>query len=385
MKKDNRPSVLTNPKERFDIDEQFMINNNYKNWISEIAIQFRQFQIKAATHVNSEMLGFYWNLGRDIALFVEKSSYGDKVISNISKDLRNLLPDVKSFSVTNLLYMKNFYITYNQIFTITPQLGEQSFDNENKTTPQLGEQCLDIQFEALFRIPWGHHKLIIDKCKGQPEEAFFYVKKTLENNWSRAVLLNFLSLNLYGRQGKAITNFKEKLPLAQGELAQEITKDPYSFDFLTLRERYDEKELKDALMDNISKFLLELGNGFAFVGREVRLMVGEKEKFLDMLFYNIKLHCYVVLEVKVKPFDSSFAGQLGTYVVAVNHQLKGENDTPTIGILVCKEMDKVEAQYALESSSQPIGISGYELSKLIPEKFKSSLPSIEEIEKSIND
>jgi len=297
MKKDNRPSVLTNPKERFDIDEQFMINNNYKNWISEIAIQFRQFQIKAATHVNSEMLGFYWNLGRDIALFVEKSSYGDKVISNISKDLRNLLPDVKSFSVTNLLYMKNFYITYNQIFTITPQLGEQSFDNENKTTPQLGEQCLDIQFEALFRIPWGHHKLIIDKCKGQPEKAFFYVKKTLENNWSRAVLLNFLSLNLYGRQGKAITNFKEKLPLAQGELAQEITKDPYSFDFLTLRERYDEKELKDALMDNISKFLLELGNGFAFVGREVRLMVGEKEKFLDMLFYNIKLHCYVVLEV----------------------------------------------------------------------------------------
>jgi len=167
-------------------------------------------------------------------------------------------------------------------------------------------------------------------------------------------------------------------------LAQEITKDPYNFDFLSMRESYDERELKDALMENITKFLLELGNGFAFVGREVRIMVGEKEKFIDMLFYNIKLHCYVVLEVKVTPFDASYAGQLGTYVVAVNHQLKGENDTPTIGLLVCKGLDKVEAQYALESSSQPIGISGYTLSKLIPEKFKSSLPSIEEIENSVN-
>jgi predicted nuclease of restriction endonuclease-like (RecB) superfamily len=276
-------------------------------------------------------------------------------------------------------------VLYYQYITITPQVVEQSGGEMKQITPQVGEQSSTTQFEDLFRIPWGHHRYIIDKCKGNPEKAFFYVRKTIENSWSRAVLLNFLNTDLYERQGKAISNFKSKLPAADSDLAQEITKDPYNFDFLAMHERYDERELKDALMDNITRFLLELGNGFAFVGREVRIMVGEKEKFIDMLFYNIKLHCYVVLEVKVTPFDASFAGQLGTYVVAVNHHLKGENDTATIGILVCKGLDKVEAQYALESSSQPIGISGYTLSKLLPEEFKSSLPSIEEIENSVND
>ena len=365
---------------RFDLSQtKLNMEKDYKEWISQVAAQFRRCQVKAAVKVNTEMLEFYWFLGKDILVLSEKSVYGDKILQQISTDLQKSLPDVKSFSVTNLLYMKNFYLLYNQLVETTPQVGEQSEEVAISNTPQVGEQLA-----ALFEVPWGHHKLIIDKCKNQPDKALFYINKTVENSWSRAVLLNYLSADLFGRQGKAITNFKENLPAIQGELAQEITKDPYNFDFLTLHERYDEKELKDALMDNISRFLLELGSGFAFVGREVRLMVGEKEKFLDMLFYNIKLHCYVVLEVKVTPFDASYAGQLGTYVVAVNHQLKGENDTPTIGILVCKDMDKVEAQYALESSSQPIGISGYELSKLIPEKYKSSLPSIEDIEKSAN-
>lgn len=361
------------------MSDKLVITNdsNYLAWISKVTSQFRRCQVKAAVKVNAEMLKFYWFLGKDVLALSEKSAYGDKILQQISIDLQKSLPDVKSFSVTNLSYMKYFYLLYSQLVEISPQVGEESEEVVFSIYPQLGEKS-----HILFEIPWGHHKLIIDKCKDNLQKALFYVNKTAENNWSRAVLLNYLSADLFGRQGKAITNFRDKLPLAQGELAQEITKDPYNFDFLTLRERYDEKELKDALMDNISKFLLELGNGFAFVGREVRLMVGEKEKFIDMLFYNIKLHCYVVLEVKVTPFDSSYAGQLGTYVVAVNHQLKGENDTPTIGILVCKEMDKVEAQYALESSSQPIGVSGYELSKLIPEKYKSSLPSIEDIENS---
>lgn len=360
------------------------MENNYNNWISGIAAKFRQAQIKAATQVNAEMLRFYWNLGKDVLALSETSSYGDKIYQKVSADLQRILPDVKSFSPTNLLYMKNFYLLYSQIETITPQVVEQSCEEENRITPQVVEQSSALHIEELFQIPWGHHRYIIDRCKGNPWKALFYVRKTRENNWSRAILLNFLDTDLYERQGKGISNFERELPLADRDLAQEMTKDPYNFDFLTLRERYNEKELKDALMDNISKFLLELGNGFAFVGREVRLMVGEKEKFIDMLFYNIKLHCYVVLEVKVTPFDASFAGQLGTYVVAVNHQLKGESDADTIGILVCKGLDKVEAQYALESSSQPIGISGYTLSKLIPEKFKSSLPTIEEIENSVN-
>ena len=272
--------------------------------------------------------------------------------------------------------MRSFYELYSNIKNL-PQSGE-NLNNEN--SPQLGEK-LELN---IFLIPWGHNKLIIDKCRNKQEIALFYVQKVLENNWSRNVLLNFLDTNLYEREGKAITNFKRLLPDMQGELAQALTKDPYNFDFLAIRERYDEKELKDALMNNITNYLLELGNGFAFVGREVRLEIGNTEKFIDMLFYNIKMKCYVVLEVKVSKFDSSYTGQLGTYVVAVNHQLKNENDNPTIGLLVCKDMDKVEASYALESSSQPIGVSGYELSKLIPEEFKGTLPTIEEIEEELN-
>lgn len=237
----------------------------------------------------------------------------------------------------------------------------------------------------MFFIPWGHNKIIIDKCKGNPQKAQFYVKKTLENNWSRAVLLNFLDTNLFERHGKAVTNFALTLPELESDLAQEITKDPYNFDFLSIREKYDEKELKDALMDNIGKFLLELGNGFAFVGREVRLVIGETENFVDMLFYNIKLHCYVVVEVKVVEFSARDMGQLGTYMVAVNHQLKGENDGPTLGLIICKSKDNVKAKYALEASSQPMGISEYDINTFLPENYKSSLPTIEEIEAELGD
>lgn len=229
----------------------------------------------------------------------------------------------------------------------------------------------------------GHHKYIIDKCGDNPEKALFYVNKILENNWSRAVLLNWLSTDLYERQGKAITNFSNQLTVPQEDLTQEMTKDPYNFDFLTLTEGYNEKKSKDALEENIVKFLLELGSGFAFVGREYRLVIGETEKFLDLLFYNIKLHCYVVIKVKTWRFDSDNIGQLGTYVAATNHILKSEKDNPMIGLLICKEKDNVLAKYALESSSEPIGISEYEFSKLYPANFKGSLPSIAEIEQQL--
>lgn len=238
----------------------------------------------------------------------------------------------------------------------------------------------DSNLQLIFCIPWGHHMFLIDKCKGDHQKAFFYVRKTIENNWSRAVMQNQVSVSLYEREGKAITNFAQTLPETQSDLAQAITKDPYNFDFLTMQEKFTEKELKDALLSDVSKFLLELGTGFAYMGKEVRLIVGEKEKFIDLLFYNTKIHCYVVVEVKTGDFDSAYAGQLGMYVVAVNHQIKTEYDNPTVGLLVCRGLDRVEAQYALESSSQPLGISSYELSKLIPEKFKGSMPTIEEIE-----
>ena len=223
----------------------------------------------------------------------------------------------------------------------------------------------------------------MDKCENNVEKAIFFIKKIIENGWSRAVLLNFLDTNLYERQGKAINNFQESLPNVQSDLAKEITKDPYNLDFISIREGYNEKELKDALMDNIQKFLLELGTGFAFVGREYRLVVGKTEEFIDMLFYHIKLHCYIVIEVKISAFKPADIGQLGTYITSVNRILKGENDSPTIGLLICKIKDNILAKYASESSKEPIGISEYQLSKLLPDNFKGTLPSIEEIEEEL--
>ena len=247
--------------------------------------------------------------------------------------------------------------------------------------PQLEDDLENI----LFSIPWGHHKYIIDKCSGNPYKALFYIRQTIENGWSRNVLLNFLDTDLYERQGKALTNFKRTLPKETSDLAYEMTKDPYNFAFTGITEKYNERILKEALLSNISNFLIELGTGFAYVGKEYRLQIGEKEKFIDLLFYNLNLSCYVVVEVKIGEFDFADAGQLGGYVVACNHLLRKEGrDNPTIGLLVCKQKNNMLAQYALESSSQPLGISEYELAKLYPEKIEGTIPTIEELEAKLS-
>ena len=351
----------------------------YRSWIQDVSKRFRQSQIKASVKVNNEMLRFYWSLGKDISLMHLDAKYGSGFYQIVSSDLKKILPDVHSFSVTNLKNMRYFYEMY-------PDAGNrQQLVDDLKRSGNRQQLVDDLGKEIIFYIPWGHHVLLLRKCKGDPERALFYVRKTLENNWSRAVLMNFLDTNLYERQGKAVTNFSLTLPAPQSDLAQAITRDPYNFDFLTIREKYDEKELKDAMMENAEKFFMELGSGFAFLGREVRLKVGETEKYIDLLFYNVQIHSYIVVEVKTTDFDSSYAGQIGTYTVAVNHQMKTEQDNPTIGILICKNMDRVEARYALESSSQPIGVSTYQLSRIVPENFKGSLPTIEEIEAELSD
>lgn len=341
-------------------------DKDYASWIEELSQRYRKSQIKAAIHVNSEMLQFYWSLGRDIVTLHAESRWGDKILKSLSDDLRKALPGIKGLSETSVGYAKRFYILYNEYFTIHPQLVGEFQDN------------------AIWRIPWGHHRFIIDRFFNEPEKAMFFVQKTLENGWSRNVLLNFMDTNLYERQGKAISNFKASLPSPQSDLAQEMTKDPYQFDFLMMTEGYREKELKDALEANIRDFLLELGTGFAYLGREYRIVIGQTEKFMDMLFYNLNLRCYVVVEIKTGKFESEYVGQLGTYVSAVNHLLKKDIDNPTLGLLICKSKDNVLAQYALESSRQPIGVSEYELSKLYPVDFKSTLPSIEDIENELN-
>lgn len=336
-----------------------IIDDDYQKWLVELKKRYQQSQIKAASFVNSELLRFNWALGKDIVEMKGESRWGRNFYASLSKDLQEAFPDCKGFSVRNLHFMRQFYELFPDI----------------KNVQQVVSQ--------IFSIPWGHIIQIINKVRGDSKKALFYINKTIENNWSRSVLLTFLDSDLYERSNKAVTNFDTNLPIAQKDLATDLRKSPYSFTFLSLDEKYTEKELKDALLNNIQAFLTELGTGFAYMGREYRLQVGQTEQFLDMLFYNTKVHAYVVVEVKTTDFKPEYVGQLGTYVVAVDHILKTDRDEKTIGILICKDKDDVLARYALDSSSQALGVSSFELSKLIPENFKSSLPTIEEIEKEL--
>ena len=356
------------------MSELIKLDSEYANWIQEIGARFKTGQIKAASHVNEEMLRFYWFIGKGISERKAQNRYGSDFYHNLSIDLGRLLPGIKSFSVTNLKYMRYFYDLYK-----CPSPVDESEKGKNR--PQIVDD-FDLD-QSIFCIPWSHNRLIIDSCHDDREKALFFVHKTLENNWSRAVLMNFLDTDLYSREGKAISNFAASLPKPQSDLAQAMTKDPYNFDFLTIQENYNEKELKDALMANIQSFLLELGMGFAFVGREYRLEVGQTEQFLDMLFYNIYNRCYVVVEIKTRDFEPADMGQLGTYVAAVDGILKRDGDNQTVGLLICKTKDNVLAQYAVNVTSAPIGISEYQLSNLIPEDFKNSMPTIEQIEREL--
>lgn len=357
-----------------------ILDKDYRDWLKALSLRYRQSQIKAAVKVNAEMLKFYWNLGRDIITLKAESKWGSKFLGNLSHDLQEANPEARCFSATNLLYMTNFYDMYSQYFDVTPQIGEQNGTDE--ITPQVGEQL----WKDIMSISWGHHKLLIDKFKESPQKAVFYIRQTLENGWSRSVLHNFIDTGLYERQGKALTNFKHTLPKADSDLAQQMTKDPYSFAFAGITTPYNERLLKDALLNNITRFLTELGTGFAYVGKEYRLQVGKKENFIDLLFYNLNLSCYVVIEVKIGSFTFADVGQLGGYVVACNHQLrKGGRDNPTIGLLICKEKDRIQAQYALESSSQPIAISEYDLERFYPEKVEGTIPTIAELEAKLNE
>ena len=283
---------------------------------------------------------------------------------------------MKGFSFRNLQSIRQWRSFYS-----TAGIGKQPVSQLDRET--IAKQPVSQLEDAFFEVPWGHHLYILQRCK-TVEKALFYVRKTLENNWSRSVLLNFLDTDLHEREGKAVTNFPAALPAPSGDLAQNLTRDPYCFDFLSVTGDYNERQLKAGLVANIEKFLLELGTGFAYMGRKYRLEVGETEQFLDMLFYNVRLRCYVVIEVKTCAFKPEFLGQLGTYTVAVDHILRKEGDNKTIGLLVCKTKDNVVARYALESTSQPIGISEYELSRLYPEKVEGTIPTVEEIEASLS-
>ncbi|MBO4394471.1 MAG: DUF1016 family protein [Spirochaetales bacterium] len=350
------------------------LDKSYRDWIEELSKRYRSSQIKASCFVNRAMLEFYWSLGRDIVLHEDKNVWGSSFYETLSNDLIRMIPNAKGFSATNLKYMRRFYDLFPLNNRPQPVDGNLSlYGSENR--PQLGDD-----YDVIFMIPWGHIRKLLDKCNGDGAKALFYARQTLEHNWSRAVLQNWLDTDLYERQGKAITNFTDVLPAPQSDLAQEITRDPYNFDFLSIRQRYDEKELKDALIDNIQKFLLELGTGFSFIGREFRLVVGKTEQFIDLLFYNYQIHCFVVVEVKVTDFDPRDMGQLITYVSAVDGIMKTDGDQPTVGLLICKTKDNVLAKYATNAVKVPVGISEYQITNFLQKEFKGSLPTIEELE-----
>jgi hypothetical protein len=338
---------------------------DYKDWLQNLKEKIQQSQIKAAIQVNSELLRLYWQIGKDIVEKQAQAKWGDGFLQTLSADLCKEFPTIKGFSYRNLKSIRQWYLFYNQLDIIGKQLVSQ----------------LEV---SLFSIPWGHHIMIMQRCKNT-QEALFYVHKTIENHWSRSVLEHQIALNLYVRQGKAITNFQHQLPPAMSDLAQELTKDPYIFDFLSITENYTEKELQQYLEDNMTKFLLELGKGFCFYGKQVHINVGGDDFYIDLLFYNAHLHCYVVVELKTTKFKPEHIGQLKFYVTAVNKQLRTEGDAPTIGLLICKDKNNVIAEYTLEDIHNPIGVSSYKLFDELSKDYQSSLPSIEEIEKRLLD
>lgn len=363
-------------------------DKNYKLWLSELKGRVRSAQLKAAVAVNTRLLEFYWELGAEIVAKQTNMNWGDGLIPQLSKDLSNEFPGMSGFSRTNLMYIRKWHLFYTRGGAIVqqpvgqlPKQGVSQLGIRGKGQQPVG-QFRQQPVAQLTGIPWGHNIAIISKCKNV-EEALFYVRATIEHGWSRSVLVHQIESGLYKRGGRAVSNFAATLPKPQSDLAEQTLKDPYVFDFLGLAGKYKEREMETALVDHVSRFLLELGAGFAYLGRQVPLKVGSREFFLDLLFYHTKLHCHVVVELKTSDFEPEHAGKLNFYLKAVDARLRGPWDNPTVGLLICKSKDKVVVEYALSDIRKPIGVSQYKLTRTLPKKIRSGLPGIREIEKEL--
>ncbi len=374
-------------------------NQEYSNWIVSLKSSIQQRQIKAAIAVNSNLILMYWDLGKQIVEKQENAKWGTGFIDQLSIDLKTEFPDIKGFSRSNIFAIKKFYLFYRTHFSIqdvdfqleNKEKSEAVLEREivhqvggqitNELIHQLGGQ-FEEEFLKCFLIPWRHNIAIIEKLKN-PKEATFYINQTIKNSWSRSVLEYQIETNLFSRQGNTVNNFKNTLPEIQGDLARELLKDPYSFEFITLSAQAKEKDLEQKLIQHISQFLLELGKGFAYLGRQFQLKVGSKEYRTDLLFYHTKLKCYIIIELKLKEFEPEFIGKLNFYITAVNELIKEESDQPTIGILLCKTKDNFEVEFALRDVNKPIGVSEFNYTQL-PENIKQSLPTLEEFENELN-
>lgn len=327
----------------------------YADWLAELKNRIHTAQQRATLAVNRELVLLYWQIGRDILTRQADQGWGAKVIERLAEDLRAAFPDMKGFSPRNLKYMRAF-----------------------------AEAWPDAEFvqAVLAQLPWYHQLALMDKLPN-PETRRWYAAKAIEHNWSRNILVMQIETRLLERSGTAVTNFEASLPKPQSDLAIESLKDPYRFDFLGLTDEAQEREIENALVKHVTEFLLELGAGFAFVGRQVLLDVGGDEFFIDLLFYHLKLRCYVVIELKGGKFKPEHLGQLGFYLTAVDAEVKHPQDGPTIGLLLCKSKNKVVAEYALRDNAQPMGIAEYKLLESLPAELQTSLPSIEQIEREL--
>ena len=333
--------------------EKIIKNDDYYIWIKNIKTQIVNAQIKASVSVNSTLIELYWHLGKEIVMKQSQFNWGSSIINELSKELRHDFPEIKGFSRRNLYAVRQWYLFYSQQFENVPQVVAQ--------------------------IPWGHNRLIVSKIKSI-DEALFYSQTTIKNGWSRNILNLQIESCLYERKGQALTNFPETLPKPQSDLAQETLKDPYNFDFLELGKDAQEREIEKELTKRITDFLLELGKGFAFISRQFKIEISNTDYFIDLLFFHLDLRCYIVIELKAGKFKPEYAGKLNFYLSAVDSQIKKESDNSSIGLILCKEKDKIEAEYSLRDINKPIGISNFTLTNAIPENLKTKLPTIEELE-----
>ena len=360
----------------------------YKQFLVAIRQQVQSAQAKAALAVNSSLIQLYWNMGKMIAdnqaLFEGRNNF----VEQLAKDLRTEFPDMKGFSRSNLFYVRKFYQFYAAA-SVQQVVGLKEDNHETGRVQHLAALGIESSIQQpvglnlnIGGVPWGHHVVLLDKAKSM-EEALFYLQQTIEHNWSRAILTLQLEQNLFARQAKAISNFNATLPEQQAVMAAQILKDPYNFGFLTLEPQVQELDIERQLTAHITRFLLELGKGFAFIGRQYPLQLGNKDYRLDLLFYHIRLRCFVVIDLKVVEFQPEFAGKMNFYLSVIDDQLKTTNDHPSIGIILCKNKDKLEVEYALQGMSKPIGVSEFTVTQSLPAELKSTLPTIEEFENEL--
>lgn len=349
------------------IDKKSVTSVEYIQTLAAIKQHVQESQLQAILAANKELIELYWSIGKIIAQRQEESGWGTKIIERLAGDLKKIFPEMKGFSRANVFYMRAFYKAYAD-----GKLGAAIVQQP------VGQLADDI---PIFSIPWGHNVVLLDKIK-DIDTRFWYATKAVENGWSRSALEANIKSKLHRRMGKAITNFQHTLPSTQSQLAQQTLKDPYVFDFLTLRDDYVEKDLEYGMMQHVQRLLLELGKGFSFVAQQYHLEVGGKDYYIDLLFYHFKLRCFVVVELKAREFDPRDAGQLNFYLSAIDDLVRQPDDKPTIGLLLCKTKNNIVAEYALRDVNKPIGVAGYEaeITARLPKSLKGSLPTIEEIE-----